>query len=828
MPKEVTNNELYQKLQAIEQKLSALKSTGPSISMKEPSYQLLLHSLSLGIVVINPNYIISEANNYYLNLFGLNRADVIGACCFEILHGYREPCHRRGRECRIHDVFSTGQPHSCRHAQNRKDSPKKTLDILFSPVKDNNGNVFQVIETVCSDSDLFPVEKKRQKNEEKYKDFMNCAPDKIVQVDAVGKILFTNRRHLSADKEELIDTSFFDQLPEQFHPAAREALTSALASGEPKDFEYARYNAQGIIWYSAHIGPITEDDQTAPTALLVIRDITNLKQVEDELHQAKKLAEDANRAKSEFLANMSHEIRTPMNGVIGMTSLLLHTDLTSEQAEYAEIVDRGAKGLLTIINDILDFSKIEANKMTLEPLDFNLPKVLEESIDLLAQQADEQGLELVSLIEPEVPLLLHGDAGRLSQIVINLVGNAIKFTPEGEVALKVSLDDENEKEAMVRFVVTDTGIGIPQDRRKDLFKAFTQVDGSSTRRFGGTGLGLSISKNLTNLMGGQIGVESTEGKGSRFWFTALLHKQQYGNRSAGGHRDIRGERLLVVDDRATNRHNLPALLLSWHSRCEQAADSQEALNKLQAAVKEGDPFRVALLDLQQPEREGKQLGLQIKEDPGLQDTILVLITSSSWRQHDICRQGKTFSAYLTKPVKHSLLFDCLVSLLNSTPGCGDRKKHPFPAESTLNKTKREKPRILIVEDDKTNQKAALTILEKLSYHAEVVSNGLEAIQTLEEHAYDLVLMDIQMPEMDGFEATRIIRDHASLVRNHKIPIIAMTAYAMKGDREKCLQAGMDDYIPKPVHPQGLSDMLEKWFGKQTGFALSSPKEAGPD
>lgn len=547
-------------------------------------------------------------------------------------------------------------------------------------------------------------------------------------------------------------------------------------------------------------------------AIETVRDISEWKQVENELIQARYAAEAATAAKSDFLANMSHEIRTPMNGVMGMTSLLLDTQLDDKQQEYAQTVQKSADALLTIINDILDFSKIEAGKLDFENLNFDLRLTLDEIGELASIKAEEKEIEFANYIHPDVPSLLIGDPGRLRQILLNLATNAIKFTNTGDVVIEVSLVKEDKDGAGIHFAVRDSGIGIRKDRLDRLFKSFSQVDSSTTRKFGGTGLGLAISKRLVEMMDGQIGVESELGKGSTFWFSVQLKKQPDSNQQAKTAVmpvDIQGKRILAVDDNETNRRIMQSYLKSWKCQATVVDSGHQAIALMTLAADNDTPFDMAIIDFMMPEMDGEALGKTIKDTPKLKDTRMVLLTSRGIRGDAALARDAGFDAYLTKPIKQSQLFDAILSVFGSVSVTGATDQKEIITRHSLAETDKKKLRILLTEDNLVNQKVALIHLRKFGYNADVANNGLEAVTAIKKNPYDLVLMDVQMPEMDGYDATRAIR-----CEGFKLPIIAMTANAMKGDREKCIEAGMNDYITKPVNPKILLEKIEQWVSEQ--------------
>ena len=770
-------------------------------------YSSLVENLPVNVFRKDLEGRIVFGNRSYCEVLGRTLDELLGKTDFDLFPPELAEKYRKDDAT----VLATEEGWEDVEEHRKPDGEMIYVHVLKTPVRDAEGNVNGI-------QGMFWDVTARKKAEaalehERYllHSLMDTLPHNIYFKDRDCRFTRINKALADnfglGDASEAIGKTDFDFFNEEHARAAMADEREIIQSGKPlldKEEEETWTNGHAS-WASTTKMPLYGDDGSVVGTFGISRDITEQKRAAEALRVAKEAAEAANRAKSDFLANMSHEIRTPMNAIIGMTELVLDTPLTDSQQDYLKMVRESGDALLGLINDILDFSKIEAGKLELESVSFDLRESLGDTMKSLAMRAHAKGLELACEIRSDVPERIVGDPGRLRQIVVNLVGNAVKFTDTGEVVLTVGHESQSDGEVVLHFAVSDTGIGIPEDKAAHIFGAFEQADSTTTRRFGGTGLGLAISSRLVESMGGKISLESRIGHGSTFHFTAKFPVAT-GDAPTGPILKpavIRDTPVLIVDDNATNRRILMEMLSNWGMRPTSAESVREALPLLRGAHQAGEPYDLVLTDANMPDVDGFTLAKEIKEDRMLGSTIIMMLTSGD-RRGDVTRCDELgLAAYLLKPIKQSELFDAIVLALGVAEAEDDSSSKAAVEETAVLRPLK----VLLAEDSLVNQRLAVGLLEKHGHTVMVAGHGREAIATMQSQTFDVVLMDVQMPEMDGFEATAAIRHQEQRTGGH-IPIVAMTAHAMKGDRERCIAAGMDSYVSKPVRASQLFQVIE--------------------
>jgi PAS domain S-box-containing protein len=799
-------------IQGIARDISERKRAEDALREGKEHYQSLIECLGEGVVSVSRQGRVLMANPAAEKIFGMSRGGAIGRELVEIVDPGDMPVLASERARR-----ERGETSAFELRVTRPDGVKRTLRVTATPQYDVSGH-FQSILAVIRDITEENVLLQRLRLLAHTLDSV----DECVSIcDPEDRLLFVNRAFLRTygyEESNLIGENISIVRSPLNSPEVTGGILPGTLAGGWRGELWNRKKDGSDFQIMLNTAAVVDRDGRIEATVGVARDITERKRADAELTSARERAESANRAKSEFLAMMSHEIRTPMNGVIGMTGLLLDTPLTPEQRDYAETVRKSGDALLTVINDILDFSKIEAGRLQIEHFSFDLRLVIEEVNEMLAPKAEEHDLEFVLEYPSSLPQHFIGDGGRMRQVITNLVGNAVKFTPGGSVFVKVECVGQDTQTAHMRIAVHDTGVGIPPEKLDAIFSKFSQVDSTTTRKYGGTGLGLAISKQLIELMGGSIGVESRLGQGSEF--SVILPLRQDPDPSTGADlTKLLGLRVLVVDDHEVYRRVLADLTTNWGMRCRSTASGEEALEALRAAQAGGDRYHFVILDYQMPGMDGATLASAIKAEPALQEVGVVMLSSIGQSPEVRSMEGTSVDAVLVKPVRQGELLSTLARIWGGVKADDRERRVPESKARWAGRFAGLGLRVLVAEDNAVNQKVAVLMLERLGLRADVASSGREAVDLREMIPYDLILMDCQMPEMDGYEATREIRRREGGRR--RTAIVAMTAEAMTGAREQCIEAGMDDYIAKPARLEDMVEALQRWCLK--GDEAGNPK-----
>jgi PAS domain S-box-containing protein len=816
------NTEDRERAEAARRETEEIKRFNAELRQREARFSAFFETAAVGMTELDLSGRFVQVNQRFCQITGYSREELLGMEAVDLMHP-EDLARERGA---LASYLRWEQPvFDVEKRYVRKNGDVIWVQVTAAMIRDAEGKPLRCAGIIQDITARRRAEEQLRATAERLKAILEHAPVGIVTNDRECYLIESNAAYhqiCGYSAEELKGKKFTDHThPDDMAKTLQsyEQLGSNKLQSYEMEKRYIRKDGK-TIWVRVIASRINEE-----TNIGIIEDITAQIQEAAELRAAKEAAESANRAKSDFLANMSHEIRTPMNGVMGMLELALDTDLKPEQSEYLKLANSSAEGLLKVIDDILDFSKIESGKLEFETIDFSLRDCLGDTLDALGVRAEQKGLELACRVDADLPELLAGDPGRLRQVITNLVGNAIKFTERGEIVVQAERQESSAEDMVIHFSIKDTGIGIPRERQEIIFAPFEQADGSITRRYGGTGLGLAISARLIAIMNGRIWVESEAGQGSTFHFTARFKvaRSSATEVSENQLRILDGLRVLVVDDNSTNRLILEEMLTRWRMIPVCADGGVGALEAMRQALADQTPFKLVLLDSQMPDLDGFGVAQKIKQNPRLAGAPIMML-SSAGRHGDAARCRELgIAAYLTKPIRQSQLFDAMMAALGKV----------IQTENSSGLTTRRSPResrqlnILLAEDNAVNQKIATRMLEKLGHRVAVAGNGQEALDAIARHGFDAILMDVQMPEMDGLKATEKIREGERQTQLH-MPIIAMTAHAMKGDRERCIEAGMDGYISKPINGRELEEAiagaLHGWDDTRVGKSSETPKQ----